>query len=306
MRTFRGPMLYISVMCGGSDSPHTETTDETKGNAMDRLSFFADVPADEYHQAARDGKFLSSHLLGDFRKSPRLYQKKINGEIEPTESAALAVGRAVHVLVLEGRSRFDEEFLVTDGPVHPKTGEPFGKTTKAYREWAASQSKEVVGGADFAFMSKLRESVWAHPVARELLDEGIAEQTVRTRYCGEPCQIRMDWFRADYGGRPAICDLKTCETLDYFEGDARRFGYPQQMAFYREVLRTASEGAVEADCYLLAVEKREPIRCGVWKLTDGILVACALENERAIAELRRCRRESVWPTRTEDMRILDV
>ena len=26
------------------------------------------------------------------------------------------------------------------------------------------------------------------------------EQTVRTRYCGEPCQIRMDWFRADYGG----------------------------------------------------------------------------------------------------------
>ena len=62
-------MLYISVMCGGSDSPHTETTDETKGNAMDRLSFFADVPADEYHQAARDGKFLSSHLLGDFRRS---------------------------------------------------------------------------------------------------------------------------------------------------------------------------------------------------------------------------------------------
>lgn len=306
MRTFRGPMLYISVMCGGSDSPHTETTDETKGNAMDRLSFFADVPADEYHQAARDGKFLSSHLLGDFRKSPRLYRKKMNGEIEPSESAALAVGRAVHVLVLEGRSRFDEEFLVTDGPVNPKTGEPFGKTTKAYREWAASQTKDVVGGADFAFMSKLRESVWAHPVASGLLDAGIAEQTVRTRYCGEPCQIRMDWFRADYGGRPAICDLKTCETLDYFEGDARRFGYPQQMAFYREVLKAASEGAVEADCYLLAVEKREPIRCGVWKLTDGILEACALENERAIAELRSCRSENVWPTRTEDMRILDV
>ena len=273
---------------------------------MNKLSFFADVPADEYHQAARDGKFLSSHLLGDFRKSPRLYHKKMNGEIEPTESTALAVGRAVHVLVLEGRARFDEEFLVTDGPVNPKTGEPFGKTTKAYREWAASQSKEVVGGADFAFMAKLRESVWAHPVARELLDDGIAEQTVRTRYCGEPCQIRMDWFRADYGGRPTICDLKTCETLDYFEGDARRFGYPQPMAFYREVLRTASEGAVEADCFLIAVEKREPMRCCVWKLTDGILQACALENERAIAELRSCRSDNLWPTRTEDMRILDI
>ena len=101
---------------------------------MNQCAFFADILADEYHQAARDGKFLSSHLLGDFRKSPLLYKKKMNGEIEPTESAALAVGRAVHTLVLEGRGKFDEEFMVSDGPVNPKTGEPFGKLTKAYRE----------------------------------------------------------------------------------------------------------------------------------------------------------------------------
>lgn len=273
---------------------------------MNHCSFFAHIPANEYHQAARDGKFLSSHMLGDFRRSPLLYKKMMNGEIEPAESAALAVGRAVHTLVLEGRSKFDEEFNISDGPINPKTGEPFGKLTKAYREWAAAQTKDVVSGPDFAFMSKLRESVWAHPVARELLEDGVAEQTVRTHYSGEPCQIRMDWFRADYDGRPIICDLKTCETLDYFEGDARRFGYPQQMAFYREVLKAASEGTVEADCYLIAIEKREPFRCGVWKLTDGILQSCALENERAIAELQKCRRTNVWPTRTEDLRILDV
>ena len=273
---------------------------------MHKLPFFADVPADEYHQAARDGKFLSSHLLGDFRKSPRLYHKKMSGEIDPSESTALAVGRAVHVLVLEGRAKFDAEFMVSDGPMNPKTGEPFGKLTKAYREWAASLDKPVVSGPDFAFMSKLRESVWAHPVASELLDAGISEQTVRTHYCDEPCQIRMDWFRSDWDGVPVIGDLKTCETLDYFEGDARRFGYPQQMAFYREVLRAASDGEVVADCYLIAVEKREPMRCGVWKLTEGLLESCAVENARAIAELRKCRREGSWPTRTEELRILDV
>ena len=54
-----------------------------------KLNCFADVPADEYHQAARDGKFLSSHLLGDFRKTPKLYRMKMTGEIEPSESAAL-------------------------------------------------------------------------------------------------------------------------------------------------------------------------------------------------------------------------
>ncbi len=273
---------------------------------MDKLSFFADIPSAEYHQAARDGRYLSSHLLGDFRKSPRLYQKKMNGEIEPSESAALALGRAVHALILEGRAKFDEEFLVSSGPINAKTGEPFGKLTKAYKEWAAAQTKEVVSGPDFDFMLKLRESVWAHPVARELLDAGIAEQTVRTTYCGEPSQIRMDWFRADFEGRPIICDLKTCETLDYFEGDARRFGYPQQASFYKEVLKAASRGEIDADCYLIAVEKREPMRCGVWKITDGLLQACAAENERAIAELRECRRTHTWPTRTEELSILDV
>ena len=273
---------------------------------MNKLSFFADIPADEYHRAARDGEFLSSHLLGDFRKSPLFYRKKLTGEIEQTESAALAIGRAVHVLVLEGRAKFDEEFLVSAGPINAKTGEPFGKTTKAYKEWAAAQTKEIVSGPDFAFMSKLRESVWAHPVARELLDDGISEQTVRTEYCGVKCQTRMDWFRARYEGRPAIVDLKTTADLTYFEGDARRFGYPQQMAFYREVLRAASGGDIEADCYLIGIEKADAMRCGVWKITDGLLQACAVENERAIAELLECRRTNTWPTRTEDLRILDV
>ena len=58
-----------------------------------------------------------------------------------------------------------------------------------------------------------------------------SEQTVRTQYCGEMCQIRMDWFREDYNGKPIICDLKTCENLDHFENDARRYGYAHQMAF---------------------------------------------------------------------------
>lgn len=270
------------------------------------LPVFADIPADEYHKAAMEGRYLSSHMLGDFRKSPRLYRKKLSGEIEPAESAAFALGRATHVLVLEGRSRFDEVYAVSDGPVNPKTGEPFGRLTKAYREWAAAQRKEIVSGPDFAFLSKLRESVLSHPVARELLDDGVAEQTVRAHYCGEPCQIRMDWFRTFFEDRPAIVDLKTVQTLDYFEGDARRLGYPHQMAFYREVLKNATCGEVEADCYLIAIEKVEPFRCGVWKLTDGILQASAVENRRAIAELRNCRRENVWPTRTEDLRILDI
>ena len=41
------------------------------------------------------------------------------------------MGRAVHTLVLEGRGKFDEEFMVSDGPVNPKTGEPFEPAVSA-------------------------------------------------------------------------------------------------------------------------------------------------------------------------------
>ena len=276
-----------------------------------KLNIFADIDAEEYHQAARDGKYLSSHLLGDFRRAPKLYRMKMSGEIEPTESAALTMGRAVHSLILEGRSVFEKEFMVSDGPVNPKTGEPFGRLTKAYREWAAAQDKCVVTGQEFSLMAKMQQSVWTHPVAMQLLDEGIAEQTVRTHYCGEPCQIRMDWFRSEYEGRPVICDLKTCENIDWFESDARRYGYPHQAAFYRSVLLEAwrdfeRHDIGEVDCYLIAVEKREPYRCGVWKFTDAILEASARENERAIAELQECRSLNRWPTRLEDLRVMDI
>ena len=39
------------------------------------------IPAEEYHAASRSGRYMSSHLLADFRESPELYRRKTNGEI---------------------------------------------------------------------------------------------------------------------------------------------------------------------------------------------------------------------------------
>ena len=86
---------------------------------------------------------MSSHLLADFRESPELYRRKTNGEIAESESLVLALGRAAHCLILEGQAAFDEQFLVADGPMNPKTGEPYGKSTKAYAEWLSSQTCEI-------------------------------------------------------------------------------------------------------------------------------------------------------------------
>ncbi len=270
--------------------------------------FFVEIPAEEYHQAARDGKFLSSHLLGDFRKCPLLYHQKMTGEIQPTDSAAFWMGRAVHALVCEGRSAFDREFIVSDGPVNPKTGEVFGKLSKAYREWAAVQTLTPVSTTDFGFMVKLQSAVYLHPIATRLLQDGWAEGTVRTEYRGERVQIRVDYFNPNFtddltGERGAIVDLKTCDAIDFFEADARRYGYIHQLAFYREALRIVS--GVDYPVFIIAVEKRAPFRVGVWKIASAALDDAKSANDRAIDLLRECRRTATWPTGYEDMRVLD-
>lgn len=266
---------------------------------MNETNFILDIPAEEYHAESRNGRYLSSHMLGDFRKCPALYQKKLAGQIEESESTAFAIGRAAHKLILEGRSAFDDEYLVADGPVNPKTGEVFGRATKAYGEWLASQDKAVVSGKDFGFILKLQIAVWLHPVAAELLTSGIAEGAVRSNYCGEPRQIRMDFYSPKFG----IVDLKTCDELNWFEADFRRYGYAYQLAFYRAVLRERLGRNVPI--HVIAVEKKEPFRCGVWKISEEALEFAEMENRAAIGRLQECRRTANWPTGYEEVRIID-
>ena len=238
--------------------------------------FIIHEPAGEYHARSRSGEYMSSHLLADFRESPALYRKEINGEIEQKDTPAFVLGRAAHSLILEGRTAFDRDFVVTDGPVNPKTGEPYGAKTKAYAEWLASQEREVVSGKDY----------------------GEAEGVVRAEYCGVPCQIRMDWFSPEHG----LVDLKTCDSLKWFESDCRRYGYIFQLAFYRAVIRVVT--GVTVPIHIIAVEKNEPFATGVWQLTGEVLDLAERINEAALERYRKCQYTGVWPTGYEDIRII--
>ncbi len=263
-------------------------------------NFIIHEDANVYHSRSKSGEFLSSHILGDFRKSPALYRKKMMGEITETESAAFAIGRATHSLILEGRNAFDKDYVVSDGPINPKTGESFGKTTKAYGEWLASQEKEIISGKDYGFILKLQRSVWLHPIASELLRSGVAEGVVRAEYFGMKCQIRMDWFSTKYG----LVDLKTCDDLQFFEYDCKRYGYMHQLAFYRDIIKQATGQIVPV--HIIAVEKKEPNSTGVWKLTEEAMDSAAFTNRSAIGKLKECYSSDVWPTGYEDLRILDI
>lgn len=263
---------------------------------MNKANFIIVESAEEYH--SKRSEFLSSHALADFRNCPELFRKKESGQIEEEDRPAYAIGRAAHCLILEGAEKFHSQYIVGE-PVNPQTGKSYGKNTLAYQEWFASQEKEVISPSDFDFIKRLQVSVWLHNEAARLLQDGIAEGVVRSEYCGLPCQIRMDFFNKEHG----LIDLKTCDNLSWFELDARSFGYVYQLAFYRAVLEAVS--GVKFPVHIIAVEKKESFRCGVWKLSDDVLDLAEAENAAAIERLKKCRSENVWPSGYEEIRILD-
>ena len=58
--------------------------------------------------------------------------------------------------------------------------------------------------------------------------------------------------------------------------------------------------------HLVAIEKREPHRCGVWQISRRLIDRAAEENLAAIKELKRCRGHDIWQTRFESMRLIDI
>jgi hypothetical protein len=264
---------------------------------VETTDFLIQEPAAEYH--AKTGQYLTSHLLGDFRRCPLLYHRKRQGQIQDREDRpAYLVGRAAHTVILEGEEAFQQQFAV-GGPVNPQTGLPYGTGTKAWNEWAQAQGKDVLTEAQYQLVTSMAESVQKHLVARELLAVGYPEGVVRTLYRGQLCQIRMDWFDPHAG----IVDLKTCDDLAWFEADARRYGYAHQLAFYRAVL--AQVIGIYVPVFLIAVEKKEPFRCGLWRITPEVLAEAQRDNEYAMERLDACRQSNVWPSGYEEPRVFE-
>ena len=250
--------------------------------------------AKAYHLRSKKGEFLGSHALKDFKKCPLLYYQKITGIIDDEDKPSYAFGRAAHTLILEGQEVFDAEYT-TDQPINHKTDKPYGTETQAYQLWLECQTKAVIKPSDYEQISVLNTAVQGHPAARKLLEGIIPEAVIRTEYCGVQCQIRMDAFHPERG----FIDLKTCDDVDWFPFDARKYGYWDQCAFYWDVLMQVSK--VRFPVHIIAVEKKAPFRVRVDRLIEDDLISSVAENKAAIARLRECRGTGVWPTNYENI-----
>jgi hypothetical protein len=253
--------------------------------------------SDKYHSMAKYN--LSSHQLLDFMKCPLYYHKKKCGMIKDVKSSSFLLGSAAHTRILEGKDVYHDSYDLR-WPCDPKTGSPLDGRTKAVKQWKGSLSKEAIHPRDILTIEMMAQGVSVNNEAVELLSYGVAEGVVREHYCELVSQIRIDWLNP----RRGIVDLKTCSDLSFFESDCRKYGYANQLAFYQAVLKEKIGEYVPV--HIIAIEKNEPYRCGLWRLSDELLVLAREQNEAAIESLKVCQNSGLWPTGFEQMRVLEA
>jgi len=261
------------------------------------LDVMAVESAQDYH--AKANQYLSSHQLLDFMSCPWLHRKKRLGLVREEVTPAMRIGTAAHVRILEGRDAYETQYAL-GGPINKTTGKPYASNTKAFSDWCKAQGKPGVHHDDLELIEQMASGVAMNEQAVDLILYGRSEGVARADYCSLPCQIRIDWLHPHRG----IVDLKTTADVAWFENEVKRRRYHNQMAFYQAVLAQVIGEYVPV--HLIAIEKIEPFRCGVWRVSDDTLAIARQGNEAAIRRLQTCREQDHWPTGYEEIRLLDA
>ena len=139
----------------------------------------------------------------------------------------------------------------------------------------------------------------AHDGARELLSDGVAHGVMRSRYCGVPCQARIDWLNPKRG----IVAVMVCDRFRWRDSHLRDNGLVHELAFHRALLAQIAGRRVpvhviarrKTDCHIAAVSGPS---------VNGYLRRAQKDNEKALTRLQECRWLNRWPTGYERVRNL--
>ncbi len=237
---------------------------------------------------------VSRSTISDFERSAAHGRQAMTRPARAT--AAMKVGSATHAAILEPET-FEAGWVAA-----PKVD----RRTKAGREtWAnfeaANSTREVLTAEEFARVEAMRQSVFAHPIARRLLTEpGEVELSFawerEVKGAGTVlCKGRADRFTV-FDGSPVLLDLKTTEDAspdaDGFVRSCAKFGYALQAAWYLDGMAAIAPG--ERRFLFVAVEKSPPYAVAVHELDQWSVNSGRIQYERLLARYATAKTTDTW------------
>jgi hypothetical protein len=236
-----------------------------------------EITNEEYH--ARPG--VSASMLKSMARGWRTFEAEyITKTALRKESAAMALGTAVHAALLEP-DRFASEYVVCP----PECSD---RRTKAYKEWSASVGDALVLSADDAeIISAISESVARDEFASQLLKaEGYVEGSFEWAEQDVLCRMRFDKIAGLF-----CVDIKTCQdaTVEAFAKTIASYRYDLQASHY-----LAGIPYVAARFVFIAIETSSPFRVRCYEMCGDDLYSASIERRSLLAEYKRRSQVDDW------------
>lgn len=219
----------------------------------------------------------------------------------PAPTTAMDFGTAFHCAILEP-FRFSREYVAA-----PKVDR---RTTDGKRAWAEFEAEHegacLLDAEDFIAISRMRDSVWNHPIAKELLggsghnEVGIVFENGET---GLLCKGLLDRI-STFDRWTWIVDAKS--TLDAsrreFSRAIRKLHYAARAAFYLDGCNNVAPR--QRRFAWIAVEKKAPYAVALYEPDDEAIAAGRLRYMRWLRLYEEARRTGNWPGYPPDINAL--
>lgn len=255
----------------------------------------------EYHA---DVEYTSHSMLEEFRDSiPRFHGLYIEHSIPPEpDTAALALGTAFHVLVLEPDRQND---LLVVYPVGDGRKTEIKEARERIRLDAEKHGKTVITAEQWDQAQRMAERCRIHPLVKEMLEEpGYYEQSIRID-CPDTGKRKVRFDKLFPAGH--IFDLKTTRHLrpQAFGRDVYMFGYHRQAAYYEDV-RDLAMGEGQGLFIYAVTCSVEPFETVAYQMELSALSAGRAENYQLLMELKQRRETGDWSSRWQGLQKLDI
>lgn len=240
---------------------------------------------------------LSQSSIKEFLKSPAHYLASTEKTSEPTK--AMLFGSAFHAMMLQQNPK---DFYAVKLKVDGRTKE--GKEYNLNFE-QENAGKIVIDVTEEATLTAMKESIFAHEVAFNLLKESTHKETAvfgDYDFNQDNPVVRLkglvDLYNENNG---VICDLKTCE-------DASPHGfrkaiwdrrYDIQVVHYSWLLKNA--GKPVSDFVFICVEKEAPYAVGCYRISVSSLEKTFEVWNSAIADFCVCQETGNYPAYSDSI-----
>ena len=227
---------------------------------------YTDLTSEQYHG---DKNSISRSALMDFKKNARKYWAKHLNPDRPKEETkpSWEFGTAFHTLILEPHLFESNYYILPKKVLLKDVGRELYDEYKNKERESESTAKTVLSLEDYERLCAMRDSLYANPRAKELVEGAVYESSY---FWKDPHSGLMLKSRPDILHSNIYVDLKTIDDAspENYQREMAKYGYHIQAAMVTDGVFEVERREIQASINV-CVEKSYPHLIGIYMIDEA-------------------------------------